>query len=316
MKKIKLITISFITSGLLSVQGFAAEVSLKGEFNGGWQSISNSYGTENSQEDGNVDLTYVEQLENGMSVKLRLRQKVDGSAQQNVKISTPSMGSISFGDDDGAVDPVDNKVPSIWNDSGASKLVNGMPSDYKDGDYGNNVITWHAPSVGGLSLKAGLTKGSAASGAAGEGDVTTLSASTTIAGVSLAFGTAMFDKNAVEVADAYDSTFLTASTTLGSAKIGVAFYDSGKTNGDESSHFGVSLPVNDVTLNMVYSDVDETTGHDPSGYMIGLGKDLGVGEFTVEYHMADVTGVKAGEVETWRLGYSFSFGVNLIPYMN
>ena len=208
MKKIKLITISFITSGLLSVQGFAAEVSLKGEFNGGWQSISNSYGTENSQEDGNVDLIYVEKLENGMGVKLRLRQKVDGSAQQNVKISTPSMGSISFGDDDGAVDPVDNKVPSIWNDGGASKLVNGMPSDYKDGDYGNNVITWHAPSVGGLSLKAGLTKGSAASGAAGEGDVTTLSASTTIAGVSLAFGTAMFDKNAVEVADAYDSSSL------------------------------------------------------------------------------------------------------------
>ena len=126
----------------------------------------------------------------------------------------------------------------------------------------------------------------------------------------------MFDKNAVEVADAYDSTFLTASTSLSNAKIGVGFYDSGKTNGDESAHFVISLPINYVTLNMVYSEVDETSGHDPSGYMIGLGKDLGVGEFTVEYHMADVTGVKAGEVETWRLGYSFSFGVNLIPYMN
>ena len=126
----------------------------------------------------------------------------------------------------------------------------------------------------------------------------------------------MFDKNAVEVSAAYDSSFFTASTTLGGAKIGVAFYDSGKTNGDESSHFGVSLPVNDVTLNMVYSDVDETTGHDPSGYMVGIAKDMGIGEFTVEYHMADVTGVKSGEIETWRLGYGFSFGVNLIPYMN
>ena len=172
---------------------------IRDRFNGGWQSASNSYGTENSQEDGNVDLTYVEKLENGMGVKLRLRQKVDGSAQQNVKISSPNMGSLSFGDDDGAVDPVDNKVPSIWNDGGASKLVNGMPSDYKDGDYGNNVITFHAPTVGGLSLKAGLTKGNGASGSAGEGDVTTLSASTSIAGVSMALGTAMFDKNAVEV---------------------------------------------------------------------------------------------------------------------
>lgn len=316
MKILKYFVILFSTSSLMIVQSYAAEVTLSGEFNGGWQSVSNSYGTENSQEDGNVDLTYIESLENGMGVKLRLRQKIDGSAQQNVTISTPTMGSISFGDDDGAVDPVDNKVPSIWNDGGASKLVNGMPSDYTDGDFGDNVITWHSPSVGGFTLKTGLTKGSGASGTAGEGDVTTISASTSIGGINIAFGTAMFDKNAVAVDDAYDSSFLTASTKLSGATIGVGFYDSGKTNGDESSHFGISLPVNDMTLNMVYSSVDETTGHDPSGYMIGLGKDLGLGEFTVEYHMADVTGVKAGEIETWRLGYSFSFGVNLMPDMN
>jgi hypothetical protein len=45
--------------------------------------------------------------------------------------------------------------------------------------------------------------------------------------------------------------------------------------------------------------------------MFGVGKDLGIGEFTVEYHMADTTGAKAGEIETWRLGYSFSFAVDL-----
>ena len=311
MQIFKIITTSFLSTCLFIAQSVAAEITVKGEYNGGWQSASDTAGAGNSEEDGNVDLIYEEKLKNGMGVKLRLRQKVDGAAQQNVKVSSASMGSLSFGDDDGAVDPVDSKVPSLWNDSGASKLINGMPSDYKDGDFGSNVITYHAPSIGGLSLKAGLTKGQGNKDAAGGGDVTTLSASTSIGGVSLAFGTAMFDKNAVEVADAYDSTFFTASTSLGGAKIGVGIYDSGKTNGDESSHIGVSFPLNDLTLNAVYSEVDETTGHDPSGYMFGVGKDLGIGEFTVEYHMADTTGAKAGEIETWRLGYSFSFAVDL-----
>ena len=311
MQIFKIITTSFLATCLFIAQSVAAEITVKGEYNGGWQSASDTAGAGNSEEDGNVDLIYKEKLENGMGVKLRLRQKVDGSAQQNVKVSSASMGSLSFGDDDGAVDPVDSKVPSLWNDKGASKLINGMPSDYKDGDFGSNVITYHAPSIGGLSLKAGLTKGQGDKEAAGGGDVTTLSASTSIGGISLAFGTAMFDKNAVEVADAYDSTFFTASTSLGGAKIGVGIYDSGKSNGDESSHIGVSFPLNDLTLNAVYSEVDETTGHDPSGYMFGVGKDFGIGEFTVEYHMADTTGAKAGEIETWRLGYSFSFAVDL-----
>ena len=316
MQILKIITASFLASCFIVAQSSATEVVLKGEYNGGWQSVSDTAGAGNNEEDGNVDLVFSNALDNGLSVKLRLRQKVDGSAQQNVKISSSSMGALSFGDDDGAVDPVDSKVPSIWNDGGASKLVNGMPSDYKDGDFGNNVITYHSPSMGGLSLKAGLTKGNGSKEAAGGGDVTTISANTSIGGVSLALGTAMFDRNAVEVSDSYDSTFLTASTSVGAMKIGVGFYDSGKTAGDESSHIGVTFPFNDLTLNAVYSEVDETTGHDPSGYMFGVGKDLGIGEFTVEYHMADTTGAKAGEIETWRLGYSFSFGVNLIPYMN
>tara|TARA_Y100000741_G_scaffold362926_1_gene350000 strand:+ start:529 stop:1494 length:966 start_codon:yes stop_codon:yes gene_type:complete len=286
-------------------------IQLKGEFNGAWTSSSGDYSSTNEQEDGNLDVIFTDNVE-GVDVYLRLRQKVDGSAQQNAKLGN-SFGTLSFGDDDGAVDPVDSKVPTIFNDSSAAQMIAGMTSDYKDGDSGDNTLTYHSPKIAeNTSFKLAITKGEGAEGVAKSGDIRSASVSTSIAGIDLAFGTAMHDASALTAgAAAFDSSFVTASTSLAGAKIGVGIYDSDF--GDESMNIGFSMPISGMDLNMTYSEHDENTGHDPSGYMVALGKGLGFGDFTVEYHHADLTGAAAGESDTWRLGYSISFGPATFP---
>tara|TARA_B100000686_G_scaffold279280_1_gene299789 strand:+ start:290 stop:1255 length:966 start_codon:yes stop_codon:yes gene_type:complete len=286
-------------------------IQLKGEFNGAWTSSSGDYSTTNEQEDGNLDIIFTDTVET-VDVYLRLRQKADGSAQQNAKIGN-SFGTLSFGDDDGAADPVDSKVPTIFNDSSAAQMIAGLTSDYKDGDSGDNTLTYHSPEIAeNTSFKLAITKGEGGEGVAKSGDIKSASMSTSIAGIDLAFGTAMHDPSALTAeAAAFDSTFVTASTSLAGAKIGVGIYDSDY--GDESMNIGFSMPISNVDFNMTYSEHDENTGHDPSGYMIALGKGLGFGDFTVEYHHADLTGAAAGEVDTWRLGYSISFGPATFP---
>ena len=287
---------------------------LKGEFNGAWTSSSGSYSSTNEQEDGNVDVIFTDTVE-GVDVYLRLRQKADGTAQQNAKLGN-NFGTLSFGDDDGAVDPVDSKVPTIFNDASAKQMIAGMESDYKDGDNGDNTLTYHSPKIAGnTSFKVALTKGEGADGVAGSGDIKSASISTSLGPVDLALGSAMHDESALTAgAASFDSTFVTASTSLGGAKIGVGIYDSGSANGDESMNIGVEMPIaSGMDFNLTYSEHDEATGHDPTGYMIGLGKSLGYGDFTVEYHHADLTGAAAGEQDTWRLGYSISFGPATFP---
>ena len=194
----KLTNISlFLSFGLLLSQFASADgsISLKGEFNGAWKSSSGSYSTTNEQEDGNLDVIFTDTVE-GVDVYLRLRQKVDGSAQQNAKLGN-ELGTLSFGDDDGAVDPVDSKVPSIFNDSSAKQMIAGMTSDYKDGDNGNNTITYHSPSVSVASFKIGLTKGEGGEASAGSGDITSASISSSLGPVSISFGSAMHDASAL-----------------------------------------------------------------------------------------------------------------------
>ena len=285
-------------------------ISIKGEFNGAWKSSSGSYSTTNEQEDGNVDVIFTDTVE-GVDVYLRLRQKVDGTAQQNAKLGN-ELGTLSFGDDDGAVDPVDSKVPTIFNDSSAKQMIAGMTSDYKDGDQGDNTITYHSPSVNGTSFKIGLTKGEGGEGSAGSGDITSASMSSSLGPVSISLGSAMHDASALtEGAAAFDSAFVTASTSIGEAKVGFGMYDSDY--GDESMNIGVMMPISGFDFNITYSEHDEQSGHDPSGYMFGIGKNLGYGDFTLEYHHADLTGSESGEVDTVRLGYSISFGPGYIP---
>ena len=286
---------------------------LKGEFNGAWTSSSGSYSSTNEQEDGNLDVIYTDNVE-GVDVYLRLRQKVDGTAQQNAKLGN-SFGTLSFGDDDGAVDPVDSKVPTIFNDASAKQMIAGMESGYKDGDNGDNTLTYHSPKfIENTSFKLALTKGEGADGVAGSGDIKSASISTSLGPVDLALGSAMHQRSALTAgAAAFDSTFVTASTSLAGVKIGLGMYDSGSADGDESMNVGILMPLSGMDLNLTYSDHDESTGHDPSGYMIGLGKSLGYGDFTVEYHHADLTGAEAGEQDTWRLGYSISFGPATFP---
>ena len=301
--------------GLLLGQSLVSadpSIQLKGEFNGAWTSSSGDYSSTNEQEDGNLDVIFTDTVE-GVDVYLRLRQKVDGTAQQNAKLGN-AFGTLSFGDDDGAVDPVDSKVPTIFNDASAKQMIAGMTSDYKDGDNGDNTLTYHSPKITeNTSFKIALTKGEGADGAAGSGDITSASISTGLGPVALAFGSAMHDASALTAgAAAFDSTFVTASMPLGGAKIGVGIYDSGG-SGDESMNIGMSVPLSGMDFNITYSEHDESTGHDPSGYMIGLGKGLGYGDFTVEYHHADLTGAATGEVDTWRLGYSISFGPATFP---
>ena len=287
-------------------------IQLKGEFNGAWTSSSGDYSSTNEQEDGNLDVIFTDTVE-GVDVYLRLRQKVDGTAQQNAKLGN-SFGTLSFGDDDGAVDPVDSKVPTIFNDASAKQMIAGMTSDYKDGDNGDNTLTYHSPTIAeNTSFKVALTKGEGGRGEAGSGDIKSASLSTSIGPIDLALGSAMHDASALTAgAAAFDSTFVTASIPLGAAKIGVGIYDSGG-SGDESMNIGMSVPLSGMDFNITYSEHDEPTGHDPSGYMIGLGKGLGYGDFTVEYHHADLTGAATGEVDTWRLGYSISFGPATFP---
>ena len=110
---------------------------------------------------------------------------------------------------------------------------------------------------------------------------------------------------------AFDSAFVTASTSLGEAKVGVGMYDSDY--GDESMNIGVMMPISGFDFNITYSEHEEQSGHDPSGYMFGIGKSLGFGDYTLEYHHADLTGSESGEVDTVRLGYSISFGPGYIP---
>ena len=309
----KLTNISlFLSFGLLLSQFASADgsISLKGEFNGAWKSSSGSYSTTNEQEDGNLDVIFTDTVE-GVDVYLRLRQKVDGSAQQNAKLGN-ELGTLSFGDDDGAVDPVDSKVPSIFNDSSAKQMIAGMTSDYKDGDNGNNTITYHSPSVSGASFKIGLTKGEGGEASAGSGDITSASISSSLGPVSISFGSAMHDASALTAgAAAFDSAFVTASTYLGEAKVGIGMYDSDY--GDESMNIGVMMPISGFDFNITYSEHEEQSGHDPSGYMFGIGKSLGFGDYTLEYHHADLTGSESGEVDTVRLGYSISFGPGYIP---
>ena len=309
----KLIKISLVLSfGLLPSKFVIADgsISLKGEFNGAWTSSSGSYSTTNEQEDGNLDVIFTDTVEN-VDVYLRLRQKVDGTAQQNAKIGN-NLGTLSFGDDDGAVDPVDSKVPTIFNDSSAKQMIAGLTSDYKDGDQGDNTITYHSPSIGSSSFKLGYTKGEGADNVAGSGDIISASVSTSLGPLSLSAGSAMHDTAALTAsAAAFDSTFITASTTFAGTKIGAGYYDSDY--GDSSYNVGILVPLSGMDLNATYSSHDEQTGHDPSGYMIGVGKSFGYADFTVEYHHADLTGAQAGEVDTVRLGYSISFGPGYIP---
>jgi len=289
MNKSKIISAATGLATILSATAATADgVSVEGYLEGWIESGDKVTGVTNTLFSQSVYVSYSSTLDNGMGLSIGFT--ITPSSQSSGFAVDTGMGTLKTGTGyqmNSAADAMDSlpnnanvkysNVMNVW--------TGGNP--YNDGDsISGEGIKYTSPSMNGWTVAASI--GESTSNA---DRVTSVAASGTIAGISIAAGN-------VDTGTAYDDSFVTLGYSIAGVGIGYGNYDSGQ---DNMSAYSVMTDVAGMSVGYRYDDLDASAG-DESMNTYSVGKSLGDLSLTLMYQDHSVA-----DNTLWSLVYGMGF---------
>jgi hypothetical protein len=287
MNKSKIIALTGLATVMSASSAMAGQdsVSINGYIEGFVNSGDGSTGISNTVSSQSIYVSYSSTMDNGMGLTVGFTL-TNGTHAAGFSIDT-GMGTLSTGTAwqmNSAADAMDS-LPNNANVTSSASVL----GSYNDGDNNSGEgLRFMSNPMNGWTIAASIGEDT---NAAAESDrVTSLAASGSIMGVSVAAG-------AVDQVGAADDSFITLGYSIGGVGIGYGVYDS---DDDESTAISVKTDVAGMTVGYRFDDLDATTDNDRSTYAIG--KDLGAMSLTLMYSEDD-----AADTSNWSLVYAMGF---------
>jgi hypothetical protein len=287
MNKSKIIALTGLATVMSASSAMAGQdsVSINGYIEGFVNSGDGSTGISNTVSSQSIYVSYSSTMDNGMGLTVGFTL-TNGTHAAGFSIDT-GMGTLSTGTAwqmNSAADAMDS-LPNNANVTSSASVL----GSYNDGDNNSGEgLRFMSNPMNGWTIAASIGEDT---NAAAESDrVTSLAASGSIMGVSVAAG-------AVDQVGAADDSFITLGYSIGGVGIGYGVYDS---DDDESTAISVRTDVAGMTVGYRFDDLDATTDNDRSTYAIG--KDLGAMSLTLMYSEDD-----AADTSNWSLVYAMGF---------
>jgi hypothetical protein len=287
MNKSKIIALTGLATVMSASSAMAGQdsVSINGYIEGFVNSGDGTTGISNTVSSQSIYVSYSSTMDNGMGLTVGFTL-TNGTHAAGFSIDT-GMGTLSTGTAwqmNSAADAMDS-LPNNANVTSSASVL----GSYNDGDNNSGEgLRFMSNPMNGWIIAASIGEDT---NAAAESDrVTSLAASGSIMGVSVAAG-------AVDQVGAADDSFITLGYSIGGVGIGYGVYDS---DDDESTAISVRTDVAGMTVGYRFDDLDATTDNDRSTYAIG--KDLGAMSLTLMYSEDD-----AADTSNWSLVYAMGF---------
>ncbi len=239
-----------------------------------------------------VYVTYGSTLDNGMGLSAGF--SITGASMGFSTAIDTGMGTIGFGQiHSSAVDGMDSMpagAKAVWSNS----RLNSTTS-YSDGDTDEGMgIKYTSPSISGWTVAVSMGEDTANTAAAAGTRNTSIAASGSLMGLSLAAG-------AVDDSDGSDDNFMTVGYSVAGVSMGYGVYDDDA--GSESTIIGLNTSMAGLSLGYTFEDLDATTDKDVSVYSVG--KNLGGMNVTLQF--TDQDDGTALDNQAWNIIYSVGF---------
>ena len=293
MNRSKIITATALAT-VMTAGAAHAELSISGAYVG--QIVDNpGAATSHDVKTNSLYVSYADSLDNGMGTGITMSITAE-SITTTVAVDT-GFGSVELGNGgDSAVDDADGSPAEISVDHGPR--LTGFT--FADGDDpSGNSIKYTSPSINGLVVSAtrGFDDGTYAA-------TTSVAATYSLMGVSLAAGVSSLDQKAAGAADT-DPSFFTAAYSIAGLNLGYAVYDNDVATGDEETQIGVNTDMMGLTVGATFAEQDTSTT-DVDATLFVVKKSMGAMGFSFEYLELDPSST-AASTDTLSFTYSIGF---------
>ena len=293
MNRSKIITATALAT-VMTAGAAHAELSISGAYVG--QIVDNpGAATSHDVKTNSLYVSYADSLDNGMGTGITMSITAT-TITTTVAVDT-GFGSVELGNGGhSAVDDADGSPAEISVDHGPR--LTGLT--FMDGDDtgDNNSIKYTSPSINGLVVSAtrGFDDGTYAA-------TTSVAATYSLMGVSLAAGVSSLDQKAAGAADT-DPSFFTAAYSIAGLNLGYAVYDNDVATGDEETQIGVNTDMMGLTVGATFAEQDTSTT-DVDATLFVVKKSMGPMGFSFEYLELDPSNTTAS---TDTLSFTYSIG--------
>jgi len=321
---IKKIGLTALAGSLVSMSVNAADVSISG---GASVAIGKTHDSDKAYYYQNDSITFSVSGETDGGLTITTTLELDGDAtggtggdfdSQNVKISTPEMGTITFAahGGDSVISGWDDVTPSAYEEVWAltKNKADGTTSGniVISGGSGNGLWRYDSPSFSGVSFHAAYVSASATSGRESSySDMGIQVAPEMVEGLSLGYAMGEYDESATILG--VDASTMWAKYAYGPVTVGIQASElDGPTTAttDDSDGFGISYAVSDA-LSISYGQHtldlgDSTSDQESTGYSVSY--TMGGTTISASANKTDnIRGSATDDEDSYEIALSFAF---------
>ena len=322
---IKKIGLTALAGSLVSMSVNAADVSISG---GASVAIGSTHDSDKTYYYQNDSITFSVSGETDGGLTITTTLELDGDASggtggdfdsQNVKISTPEMGTITFAahGGDSVISGWDDVTPSAYEEVWAltknkTDATTGAGNIVITGGSGNGLWRYDSPSFSGVSFHAAYVSANATTGRSSSySDMGIQVAPEMVEGLSLGYAIGEYDQEATVLG--VDASTMWAKYAYGPVTVGIQASElDGPTTAttDDSDGFGISYAVSDA-LSISYGQHtldlgSSTSDQESTGYSVSY--TMGGTTISASANKTDnIRGTSTDDEDSYEIALSFAF---------